>query len=92
VHLVPALRQLPTRSIIGPFIQLSNHPPLLPLLPPFTPVRHVATKYGVSTFQLALVNDASIDEQCENLMPNQTVCLGVSGQDCTKVYTVVANE
>ncbi|GFZ42761.1 hypothetical protein JCM24511_00479 [Saitozyma sp. JCM 24511] len=52
----------------------------------------ISTKYGVSTFQLALVNDASIDEQCENLMPNQTVCLGVSGQDCTKVYTVVAND
>ncbi|KAK4687422.1 putative 2-oxoglutarate dehydrogenase E1 component DHKTD1, partial [Tremellales sp. Uapishka_1] len=52
----------------------------------------VATKYGVSTYQLALVNDATIDERCDNLAVNATVCLGVQGEDCTKVYTIVAND
>lgn len=54
--------------------------------------RHAARQYGVSTFQLALVNEATIDENCDNLSPNQNVCLGFTGEDCTKVYTVVANE
>lgn len=52
----------------------------------------ISTKYGVSTFQLALVNEATIDENCDNLQPNTTICLGVAGQDCTKVYTVVKND
>ncbi|ODO06295.1 hypothetical protein L198_01527 [Cryptococcus wingfieldii CBS 7118] len=51
-----------------------------------------ARQYGVSTYQLALVNDAEIDENCDNLEPDQSVCLGIEGQDCTKVYTVVAND
>jgi hypothetical protein len=38
------------------------------------------------------VNDAVIAENCDNLAPGQTVCLGIDGVDCTKVYTVVANE
>ncbi|KAL7419666.1 hypothetical protein Q5752_005580 [Cryptotrichosporon argae] len=52
----------------------------------------ISSQYGVSTFQLALVNDAEIDEDCDNLQVNSTVCLGIDGQDCTKVYTVVAND
>ncbi|ORY25807.1 hypothetical protein BCR39DRAFT_277723 [Naematelia encephala] len=52
----------------------------------------ISHKYGVSTFQLALVNEASINENCDNLTPNQIVCLGVQGQDCQKTYTVVAND
>jgi hypothetical protein len=55
---------------------------------PLTP----AHKFGVSTYQLALVNDAVISENCDNLEPGQTVCLGIEGHDCTKVYTVNANE
>ena len=51
-----------------------------------------AHKYGVSTYQLALVNEATISDNCDNLEPNQEICLGVEGHDCTKVYTVVANE
>lgn len=51
-----------------------------------------ATRYGVSTFQLALVNTPAINDNCDNLMPNQTVCLGIEGQDCTKVYTVVEGD
>ncbi|KGB78511.2 hypothetical protein CNBG_4349 [Cryptococcus deuterogattii R265] len=52
----------------------------------------ISRQYGVSTYQLALVNDATIDENCDNLAPDESVCLGIEGQDCTKVYTVVAND
>ncbi|OCF34652.1 hypothetical protein I317_01134 [Kwoniella heveanensis CBS 569] len=52
----------------------------------------ISRKYGVSTYQLALVNDAVIAENCDNLEPDQVVCLGIEGQDCTKVYTVVADD
>ncbi|WVQ79069.1 hypothetical protein IAT38_001163 [Cryptococcus sp. DSM 104549] len=52
----------------------------------------ISRKFGVSTYQLALVNDATIDENCDNLEPGQNVCLGIEEHDCTKVYTVVAND
>ncbi|KAI9632380.1 uncharacterized protein MKK02DRAFT_30209 [Dioszegia hungarica] len=52
----------------------------------------ISHKFGASTFQLALVNEASIAENCDNLMPNSTVCLGHAGTDCTKVYTVQPND
>jgi len=52
----------------------------------------ISHKYGVSTYQLALVNEATISDNCDNLEPNQEICLGVEGHDCTKVYTVVAND
>ncbi|ORX36354.1 hypothetical protein BD324DRAFT_628452 [Kockovaella imperatae] len=52
----------------------------------------ISNKYGASTFQLALVNEADIDENCENLQPGETICLGVAGQDCTKVYTVKSGD
>lgn len=51
-----------------------------------------AHKYGVSTYQLALVNEATISENCDNLQPDQEICLGIEGHDCTKVYTVVPDE
>ena len=51
-----------------------------------------AHRYGVSTFQLALVNEDTITENCDNLQPDETICLGITGHDCTKVYTVVENE
>ena len=52
----------------------------------------ISRQYGVSTFQLALVNEANIDENCDNLNPGDIICLGLEGTDCTKVYTVVADE
>ncbi|BEI82776.1 hypothetical protein CcaverHIS002_0306440 [Cutaneotrichosporon cavernicola] len=52
----------------------------------------ISTRYGVSTFQLALVNTPEINENCDNLMPDQVVCLGVADEDCTKVYTVVEGD
>ncbi|KAK1920955.1 hypothetical protein DB88DRAFT_116050 [Papiliotrema laurentii] len=52
----------------------------------------ISHRYGVSTFQLALVNEDVITENCDNLQPNQTICLGIEQHDCTKVYTVVEND
>ena len=61
--------------------------------PPSQTLTHPAAhRYGVSTFQLALVNEDVITENCDNLQPNQTICLGIEQHDCTKVYTVVENE
>jgi hypothetical protein len=57
-----------------------------------TPDLSIAHRYGVSTFQLALVNENAISENCDNLTPDQTLCLGVTGHDCTKVYTIQENE
>ncbi|RXK41409.1 hypothetical protein M231_01314 [Tremella mesenterica] len=73
---------------------LDNTQSTIPPLPSFdnTTSPHTARQYGVSTFQLALVNEASIDENCDNLNPGDTVCLGVEGVDCTKVYTVVEDD
>lgn len=51
-----------------------------------------ATKFGVSTFQLALVNSPEVNERCDNLEPGQDVCLGVDAYDCKKVYTVVKGD
>ena len=59
---------------------------------PQSSFHHAATTYGTSTFQLAMVNEASIDENCDNLEIGGTVCLGIDGQDCTKVYTVKTGE
>lgn len=52
----------------------------------------ISHRYGVSTFQLALVNENAISENCDNLTPDQTLCLGVTGHDCTKVYTIQEND
>jgi len=47
---------------------------------------------NVSTYQLAIVNNGIINDDCSNLIPNQKICLGYQGEDCTTVYTVVAND
>jgi len=52
----------------------------------------ISAQYGASTFQLALVNEATIDENCDNLVPGETICLGIEGYDCTEYYKVVAND
>lgn len=46
----------------------------------------------MSTFQLALINTPEVNENCDNLLPDQEVCLGTAEYDCTKVYTVVEND
>ncbi|KAI0078546.1 hypothetical protein K474DRAFT_1660365 [Panus rudis PR-1116 ss-1] len=48
----------------------------------------ISAAQNASTFQLANVNKF-IDPLCDNLQPGETLCLGITGQDCT-VTTVVA--
>ncbi|THH16679.1 hypothetical protein EUX98_g9263 [Antrodiella citrinella] len=43
-------------------------------------------------FQLAEVNSAVIDPLCDNLFPGETICLGVTGQDCDVVHVVVEGD
>ncbi|KAH9997141.1 hypothetical protein BJV74DRAFT_826891 [Russula compacta] len=45
----------------------------------------------VSTYQLAVLNP-TINEDCTNLVPGQTLCLGTHGQDCTATYVVQPND
>jgi LysM repeat protein len=52
----------------------------------------ISAAQSVSTFQLAAVNSALIDERCGNLVPGGTLCLGRQGEDCTDVYVVKPND
>ncbi|PSR81320.1 hypothetical protein PHLCEN_2v6399 [Hermanssonia centrifuga] len=47
----------------------------------------ISAAHNVSTYQLAVVNP-KIDAQCNNLQPGDTLCLGLTGQDCTTTYVV----
>jgi len=38
------------------------------------------------------VNNPEVNDACDNLVPDTEICLGESGMDCTKVYTVVAGD
>jgi len=49
----------------------------------------ISASQGVSTYQLAVINTGIINDQCTNLVPNESICLGYQGEDCTTVYTVV---
>ena len=40
------------------------------------------------SFQLANVNKALIDANCNNLFVDEVLCLGIVGQDCTTVAVV----
>ncbi|KAH9911266.1 uncharacterized protein BXZ73DRAFT_82454 [Epithele typhae] len=51
----------------------------------------ICQKENVSSFQLANVNPV-IDSTCQNLFPDEELCLGVVGQDCTLTHTVVTDE
>jgi len=52
----------------------------------------ISASQGVSTYQLAVINQGIINPQCTNLVPNESICLGYPGQDCTTVYTVVLGD
>ncbi len=40
------------------------------------------------SFQLATVNKGKINDQCTDLQPGATLCLGNTGEDCTETYVV----
>jgi len=53
----------------------------------------ISASQGVSTYQLAVINNyGPINDDCTNLTPNQKICLGYEGADCTTVYTVVKGD
>jgi len=45
-----------------------------------------------STYQLATVNNPTIDDACSNLAINQTICLGTTGEDCQTTYIIQPND
>jgi len=52
----------------------------------------ISVSQGVSTYQLAVINNGIINGDCSNLVSNQQICLGYQGEDCTSVYTVVKGD
>lgn len=51
----------------------------------------ISVAHNVSTYQLAVVNP-SINAACDNLQPDQTLCLGKSGEDCQTTYQIKADD
>ncbi|KAH7909423.1 hypothetical protein BJ138DRAFT_990358, partial [Hygrophoropsis aurantiaca] len=52
----------------------------------------ISATQHVSTYQLAVVNDGIIDEECNNLNPGTSYCLGWQGEDCSTTYVVQPND
>lgn len=49
---------------------------------------HSDAKPPYHRYQLAVVNNGIINDDCTNLIPGQKICLGYEGEDCTTVYGV----
>ena len=43
------------------------------------------------SYQLMVLNPG-INDECTNLMPDQTLCVAMPNEDCQQVYTVVPND
>ncbi|EIM83867.1 uncharacterized protein STEHIDRAFT_82762 [Stereum hirsutum FP-91666 SS1] len=52
----------------------------------------ISAAQNVSTYQISVVNDGIINSNCTDLTPDQSICLGYSGEDCTTTHVVAANE
>ncbi|KAK0490264.1 hypothetical protein IW261DRAFT_1431177 [Armillaria novae-zelandiae] len=52
----------------------------------------ICAAHSVSNFQLANANPGLIDADCDNLQPNQVLCLGRVGHDCTETHLVVQGD
>ncbi|KAM5538375.1 hypothetical protein V8D89_007977 [Ganoderma adspersum] len=52
----------------------------------------ICAKENVSSFQLASVNNATIDADCDNLFVGEALCLGIVGQDCQVTQVVAAGD
>jgi len=52
----------------------------------------ISASQGVSTYQLAIINNGIINDDCSNLIPGQKICLGYENEDCTSVYAVVKGD
>jgi LysM repeat protein len=51
----------------------------------------IGAAQGASTYQILAINP-EIDYKCENLMPDQSICLGTEGADCTDTYVVKSGD
>lgn len=40
------------------------------------------------SYQLAALNPSLINQGCTNLMPGESICLGITGEDCSATYVV----
>jgi hypothetical protein len=58
--------------------------PLLLANHPGTPLNSFIVHYR---YQLAVINQGILNPQCTNLVPNESICLGYQGEDCTTVYS-----
>ncbi|OJA13781.1 hypothetical protein AZE42_07456 [Rhizopogon vesiculosus] len=52
----------------------------------------ISAAYNVSTYQLASVNNATIDASCDNLYVGEVLCLGITGQDCTTTHVIQSGD
>ncbi|KAM5538366.1 hypothetical protein V8D89_007968 [Ganoderma adspersum] len=52
----------------------------------------ISAKENVSTYQLATVNNATIDAACDDLFIGEPLCLGITGQDCEVTHVVVSGD
>ncbi|ETW84901.1 hypothetical protein HETIRDRAFT_426061 [Heterobasidion irregulare TC 32-1] len=52
----------------------------------------ISNLFNASTFQVAFVNQNTVDAACDNLHVGEVLCLGVVGQDCTTTHTVVSGD
>ncbi|KAG2072069.1 hypothetical protein BDR04DRAFT_1191915 [Suillus decipiens] len=48
----------------------------------------ISATQNVSTYQLAAVNNGTINPACSNLSIGEVICLGITGQDCNVTYVV----
>lgn len=51
----------------------------------------ISAANNASTFQLAHVN-TQINSDCSNLVEGETLCLGVTGEDCQTIHVVASGD
>ncbi|CCM05677.1 uncharacterized protein FIBRA_07908 [Fibroporia radiculosa] len=48
----------------------------------------ISAAHNSSTYQLATVNSGTVNSDCSNLVPGESLCLGWVGSDCSNTYVV----
>ncbi|EGN92946.1 hypothetical protein SERLA73DRAFT_79160 [Serpula lacrymans var. lacrymans S7.3] len=52
----------------------------------------ISANLNVSTYQLSAVNTGIINTNCSNLAEGETICLGLTGQDCNTTLVVQSGD
>ncbi|KZP31873.1 carbohydrate-binding module family 50 protein [Athelia psychrophila] len=52
----------------------------------------ISATFNVSTYQLAYVNNGTIDAACDNLAEGEPLCLGFADQDCIQTHVVISGD